>query len=187
MIEKNIGVYYDKRKRGMREGGQTMQFTLKEEWLKIVRKQEDLLAFDEFDREDVLALAERIIDLARNHYGHVSVRIVYDNITTFYYLMEGTTLNNDWWMAKKLNVCMKTGLSSLRSALEFAYGGREAPPKWAEEEGNYALVGGCFPIRLKDGEIKGYAMVSALEHQMDHQLIADAMAGMLGVKIPSVQ
>jgi uncharacterized protein (UPF0303 family) len=163
-----------------------MKHILKEEWLKIVLEQEERLLFGKFDREDVLALAESIIDLARNQYGHVSIRVVYDNITTFYYLMEGTTLNNDWWMAKKLNVCMKTGASSLLSALEFEHGGKECP-QWAEEEGNYALVGGCIPIRLKDGEIKGYAMVSALEHQMDHQLIADAMAGMLGINIPSIE
>ncbi len=170
---------------GLQKGEQTMKHLLKEEWLKVVREQEERLIFDKFDRDDVLALAERIIDLAKSKYGHVSIRIVYDNITTFYYLMEGSTLNNDWWMAKKLNVCMKTGVSSLLSALEFEHGEKELP-QWAGEEGNYALVGGCIPIRLQDGIIIGYAMVSALEHQMDHQLIADAMAGMLDIKIPSI-
>jgi uncharacterized protein (UPF0303 family) len=163
-----------------------MQFTMKEEWLKIVREQEKLLVYDKFEQEDVLKLANGIIELARGKYGQgVSIRIILDNITTFYCLMEGSTLKNDWWMTKKLNVCMRTGTSSLQSALEFEHGGKECP-EWAKEEGNYALVGGCIPIRLKDGEIKGYAMVSALEHQLDHQLICDAMAGMVGIKIPSV-
>ena len=160
---------------------------LKEEWLRPVVEQEEALVFEQFGQGDVFKLADRIMDLAQGKYGHgVSIRIIFENVTTFYCLMEGSTLENDWWMTKKLNVCDKTGVSSLRTALEYEFGVKE-PREWAKDEGNYALVGGCIPIKLKDGEIKGYAMVSALPHQLDHQLIADAMAAMLGVEIPSVQ
>jgi uncharacterized protein (UPF0303 family) len=160
---------------------------LKEEWLRPVVKQEETLVFEQFEQGDVFKLAGRIMELAQEKYGHgVSIRIILDNVTTFYCLMEGSTLENDWWMTKKLNVCDKTGVSSLRTALEFEFGVKE-PREWAKDEGNLALVGGCIPIKLKDGEIKGYAMVSALPHQLDHQLIADAMAEMLNLEIPSIQ
>ena len=159
---------------------------LKEEWLRPVIKQEEALVFEQFEQKDVFKLADGIMELALGKYGHgVSIRIILDNVTTFYCLMEGSTLENDWWMTKKLNVCNKTGVSSLRTALEIKFGAKE--PEWAKDEGNFALVGGCIPIKLKNGEIKGYAMVSALPHQLDHQLIADAMAKMLGVEIPSIQ
>jgi uncharacterized protein (UPF0303 family) len=158
----------------------------KKEWLEPVVKQEELLVFDKFDREDVLALGLRIIDLAKTRYGHgVAVRIVSEGATTFYHMMDGSSLENNWWINKKLNTCQKTGVSSMRAALEFEFGVRK-PEEWTSNEGNYVLCGDCMPVRLKNGEIAGYALVSALPHEKDHQLLADAMAEYLGVKIPSI-
>ena len=158
----------------------------KKEWLEPVLKQEELLVFDKFDRDDVLALGLKVIDVAKNKYGHgVAVRIVSEGATTFYHMMDGSSLENNWWINKKLNTCQKTGVSTMRAALEFEYGIRK-PEEWIRNEGNYVLCGGCIPVKLKNGEIAGYVLVSALPHERDHQLVADAMAEYLGVKIPSI-
>lgn len=156
-----------------------------EKWLETVARQEELLVFDHFSREDGLALGLKIAELAKTKYTNVGIRILSDDFIVFTYMMEGSTMNNNWWMDKKLNVCRKTGVSSLRAALEFVYGVREKEP-WTANEGNYALVGGCIPIRLKSGELAGWALVSALPHEQDHQLIADAMADFLTISIPSI-
>ncbi len=159
---------------------------MKKEWLELVAKQEELLVFDKFDREDMLALGLKIIELAKTKYGHgVAVRIFAEGATTFYHMMDGSSLENDWWMNKKLNGCLITGVSSIRATLEREYGIRKTE-EWMKNEGNYALCGGCIPVRLKSGDIAGYAMVSALPHETDHQLVADAMAEFLGVQIPSI-
>lgn len=159
---------------------------IKKEWMEPVLKQEELLAFDQFGREDVLALGLRIIDLAKNKYGHgVAVRIISDDAITFCHMMDSTSLENNWWMNKKLNTCHKTGVSSLRAALEFEFGIRKSGA-WTGDEGNYALCGGCIPVKLKNGDTAGYVIVSGLPHEQDHQLAADAMAGHLGIKIPSI-
>ena len=160
-------------------------FIYKKEWLKTVLRQEELLVFEHFSREDALALGLKIIDLAKSKYGGVAIRIISEDAVTFYYMMEGSSMENDWWMDKKFNVCKKTGVSSLRASLEFEYGIRK-PVEWYKNEGNYALVGGCIPVKLKSGETAGYAMVSALDHEKDHQLVADAMADLLKIKIPSL-
>lgn len=163
-----------------------MMIIKKKEWLEPVVKQEELLVFDKFDREDVLALGLKVIELAKNKYGHgVAVRIVSEGATTFYHMMDGSSLENNWWMSKKLNTCHKTGVSSFRATLEFEYGIRK-PEEWTRNEGNYVLCGGCIPVKLKNGETVGHVMVSALPHEKDHQLVADAMAEYLGVKIPSI-
>lgn len=162
-----------------------MPHKYEEKWLKIVERQEELLVFDHFDREDALVLGLKIMETAKAKYANVGIRIVSEDFVTFTYMMEGSTMNNNWWMDKKLNVSRKTGVCSLRAALEFKYGVRKKEP-WTAIEDNYALVGGCFPIRLKSGEIAGYALVSALPHEQDHQLVADSMADFLAVSIPSV-
>jgi uncharacterized protein (UPF0303 family) len=162
-----------------------MPHKYEEKWLNAIVKQEELLVFEHFNREDALSLGLKIAELAKTKYANVGIRILSEDFVTFTYMMEGSDMNNDWWMDKKLNVCRHTGVSSLRAALEFEYGVRKKEP-WTQNENNYALCGGCIPIRLKSGEIAGYAMVSALPHERDHQLIADAMAGFLSINIPSV-
>ncbi len=162
-----------------------MPHRYEEKWLEAVVRQEELLVFGRFCREDALALGLKIAELAKTKYANVGIRILSDDFVTFTYMMEGSSMYNGWWMDKKLNVSRRTGVSSLRAALEFAYGVRPKEP-WTENENNYALVGGCVPVRLKSGEIAGYALISALPHEQDHQLVADAMADILGVGIPGI-
>ncbi len=161
-----------------------IMFRKSESWIEIVSEQEKLLLFENLSNETLLQLGLKIIELALAKYKKgVSVRIIYHDAIVFSHMMEGCSLENDWWMTKKQNTCLKTGLSSLLSFLKIEYGllQRES---WCDMEGNYALCGGCFPLRLTNGSIAGYALVSALPHELDHQLLADALAQLLHVDIP---
>lgn len=162
-----------------------MPHKYEKKWLETVIKQEELLAFEQFNREDAFDLGLKMIEQAKSKYSNVAIQIISEDFVTFRYMMEGSSMENDWWLNKKINVSQKCGVSSLRAALEFEYGVRKKEP-WIEDENNYALCGGCIPIRLKNGYIAGYALASALPHERDHQLIADAMADYLKVNIPSV-
>lgn len=99
--------------------------------------------------------------------------------------MEGTNRNNEWWMDKKLNTCRLTGVSSIRALVEVAEGLRPMEPEF-ENDQNFALCGGCFPLRTPAGKCFGYALSSGMAHQRDHQLIVDALSGLLGVEAPSL-
>ena len=157
------------------------------EWLEIVRRQEELLRTDSFSAEDALRLGLTMERLAREEYREpIAIRIILGGHTAFSYLMDGTDSNNEWWMDKKLNTARMSGMSSLRTLMEVAEGNIPCEKEY-EIENDYALCGGCFPLRRPDGRLIGYVESSGMAHQNDHQLIADALAEQLGKKAPSIR
>lgn len=159
----------------------------KPEWLDILRRQEEILRVEKMTADDCLELGMIMIRLAKEKYCQgAAVRVITNGQNTFSFLMEGTTTNNEWWMNKKLNTCRMTGVSSILSLVEVAECLRPMEPEF-EIENNFALCGGCFPLKNAAGRLLGYALCSGLKHQDDHQLIADALAEYLQVEIPRVE
>lgn len=157
-----------------------------EKYVEIISRQEELLRFEKLTQDDCLQLGLKIIETTLRDYGTgVSVRIDLDGVTCFYHLMGEASLSNDWWMQKKLNGCMKTGKSSFLNYLEIEALGHVDEHPWAKNQGNYALRGGCIPLKNKDGELLGFAVVSGLPQVDDHQMLANAIAEYLGIQIPS--
>lgn len=161
-------------------------FYWQEQWLDILSEQEHLLCYPEFTRKMALDLGMEILRLAQETYRKsAAIRIVEDGTTIFAYKMEGTSLENDWWMDKKLAVSRMTGISSLRSYVE-AESGRLSP-EWLKRPDNFAVCGGCFPVFSTDGQTPwAHVLVSGMEHYEDHQIIADAMAIQLNQTIKRV-
>ena len=156
------------------------------EWLETLKAQEALLRVEKLNSDAAMRLGTIMVRLAKEKYRRpVSVRIITGGQVTFSFLMDGTDLNNEWWMDKKLNTCRMTGVSSIRSLVEVAEGLRPMEPEF-EIENNFALCGGCFPLKNAAGKTIGYALCSGLPHECDHQLVADALSELLGIKIPSL-
>lgn len=156
------------------------------EWLETLKAQEALLRLESLNSDEAMRLGTIMVRLAKEKYKRpVSVRIITSGQVTFSFLMDGTDLNNEWWMDKKLNTCRLTGVSSIRSLVEVAQGLRPMEPEF-EKENNFALCGGCFPLKNAAGKGIGYALCSGMPHECDHQLIADALSELLGVQIPSL-
>ena len=164
-----------------------MEYTFyKPEWLEILQAQEEILRVEQMPAEDCLKLGLIMNRLAKEVYHCPGAfRVITGGQTTFAYLMAGTSTNNEWWMSKKLNTCRMSGVSSLRTLVEVAEGLRPLEPEF-ENENDFALCGGCFPLRNASGRLLGYALCSGLPHQRDHQLIADALAELLGREIPRI-
>ncbi|MBQ8506889.1 MAG: heme-binding protein [Clostridia bacterium] len=159
----------------------------KPEWLDILRRQEEMLRFESFTAEDALALGLIMARLAKEKYKKsAAFRIIVGGHIAFSYLMDGTTSNNDWWMDKKLNTCRITGVSSILSLVEVAEGARAMEPEF-EIEDDFALCGGCFPIRNRAGKLLGYTLCSGMPHWMDHQLMMDALCEYLRVDAPAIE
>ena len=156
------------------------------EWLETLKAQEALLRLESLNSDEAMRLGTIMVRLAKEKYKRpVSVRIITSGQVTFSFLMDGTDLNNEWWMDKKLNTCRMTGVSSIRSLVEVAEGLRPMEPEF-ENTNNFALCGGCFPLKNAAGKGIGYALCSGMPHECDHQLIADALSELLGVQIPSL-
>lgn len=156
------------------------------EWLDVLKRQEEILRVEKMSAEDALALGVIMTGLAKEKYKQpIAIRIILGGHTAFSFLMDGTSLNNEWWMDKKLNTCRATGVSSIRALVELATGVRPMEPEF-ENTGDFALCGGCFPLRNASGKLLGYVLASGLAHECDHQLIADALAEFLNLSVPSV-
>ena len=164
-----------------------MEFALwKPEWLEIVERQEEILRVERMNAADALRLGLIMERTAREKFGRpAALRVIANGQVTFSYLMDGTDMNNCWWMDKKLNTCRISGVSSLRTLLEVAVGRRPMEPEF-EMENNFALCGGCFPLRTGAGKLLGWALCSGLPHQCDHQLLASSLAEFLGAEIPEI-
>lgn len=157
------------------------------EWLNQLRSQEEILRCDRFNGEDALALGLIMIRLAKAKYRQsAALRIITGGRTAFSYLMDGTSSHNDWWMDKKLRTSRVTGVSSILSLVEIAEGARPMEPEF-EVENDFALCGGCFPIRNRAGKLLGYVLCSGMAHWMDHQLIIDALNEYLGAQAPAIE
>lgn len=158
----------------------------KAEWLPIVKEHEEKLRYESFTRKDALELGLKVIELAERQYKqNVVVRIVADGIPVFCHSMDGCDMRNEWWMSAKLNAAMETKSSSLLAMLERVHGCKEME-YWCKYENSFLLCGGCFPLKLKSGEIRGYVIVSALTHEEDHQIIVDAMSEILDIPINTI-
>ena len=161
-------------------------FEWKPAWPEIVRQQEETLRYGEFSRAMALELGLKIRELAAEQYhGAAAIRILEDGMVVFAFKMAGTSGENDWWMDRKLAVSRMTGVSSILTLVEVAEGLRPMEPEF-ENENDFALCGGCFPLRNGSGKLLGYALCSGLAHECDHQLIADALAELLGREIPRI-
>jgi uncharacterized protein (UPF0303 family) len=89
------------------------------EWLPVLRDQEEKLRFDVFTREAALDIGLRIVKLTKEKYGgNAAICIIEDDTVVFAYKMPGTSMESDWWIRRKLNVCRTAGVSSLRAYTE---------------------------------------------------------------------
>lgn len=158
----------------------------KKEWLPVISKQEEKLRGELLNAEKALQLGTIMYRLAREVYKRpAAIRIIMNGQIVFALLMDGTTLNNEWWMDKKLNTSRVSGVSSIRTLIEVGEGLRAMEPEF-EIDGSYALCGGCFPYRSPEGKLLGYIEASGLPHECDHQLIADGLSELLGIEISRI-
>ena len=156
------------------------------EWLDILKQQEETLRVEKLTADDCLALGTILASICKEKYPKpAAIRIITGGQVTFSYLMEGTDTFNNWWMDKKLNTCRISGVSSIRTLVEVAEGLRPMEPEF-ENENNYALCGGCFPLKNAAGKLIGYVLTSGMPHECDHQLIVDALNEFLGKNAPSI-
>ena len=162
-------------------------FYTEELWNEILKKQEEVLVYETFTRQQALELGLLIAKITEEKYkGAVAIRIVEDETDIFAYKMEGATLEADWWMTNKLAASRFTGMSSLRALTASRAG--EVASDWKVREENFFVCGGCIPVFMKDGgKTFAYVMVSGMEHWDDHQVIADAMAEQLRAEIPEIK
>jgi len=97
----------------------------------------------------------------------------------FYSALEGTTPDNAEWVRRKSNVVARFHSSSYAVGLKL----KQKNETLTEQQGlplaDYATHGGSFPLTVKGAGVVGSVTVSGLPQRADHELVVEALCGLL--------
>lgn len=98
----------------------------------------------------------------------------------FYTAMEGSKPDNAEWVRRKSNVVARFHSSSYAVGLKL----KQKNETLTEQQGlplaDYATHGGSFPLTVKGAGVVGSITVSGLPQRADHELVVEAICGLLG-------
>jgi uncharacterized protein (UPF0303 family) len=98
----------------------------------------------------------------------------------FYAALEGTTPDNAEWVRRKCNVVARFHHSSYAIGLKL----KAKNDTLTEQQGlplaDFATHGGSFPLTVQGAGVVGSVTISGLAQRADHELVVEALCGMLG-------
>jgi uncharacterized protein (UPF0303 family) len=149
--------------------------------LQKVIEQEALLCFGSFDLITAQTLGLRIIDAAKP-LGPVIVDIRSGDNLMFFAGLPGTNPANADWARRKRNLANLLQRSTMFYDLENKLG-RNIVELMKLNPRDYAVNGGCVPIRVNGAGIVATVTVSGLSSREDHKLATDAIAALTGQQL----
>lgn len=147
-----------------------------------VEDQERRLVFTQFRHEDAWALGSILVAFGTERKLAITIDITRGEQQLFHAALEGTSANNDDWVARKTRTVRKYGISSYLVGLRHRSSGTpfEKQP-WADNS-LYAAHGGCFPIAIDNSGVIGTVTVSGLSQAKDHALVVEAIESFLATQ-----
>jgi uncharacterized protein (UPF0303 family) len=153
-----------------------------DEGIAILKKQEEILQFTHFNRQDVWRLGKDVVTKVLEEGLRFSVSIrLRDGLVLFQYASEGTSAGNESWMTKKFNTVREMEVSSLLCTLNHKKQNRTMESRGYDPR-LYAATGGGFPIRVRGVGLIGVIVGSGLPHLHDHDVLVQCLAKALRVR-----
>ena len=147
--------------------------------LACVTLQERELRLPHFDEQMSWDLGTRLRALAQERGLPIVIDVRRFGQPLFYDALEGTTPDNPEWVRRKSNVVARFHRSSYGMGLSL-----RAKGQTLEERGlsiaDFASHGGSFPLYVEGAGIVGSVTVSGLPQRNDHELVVEALCGLLG-------
>ncbi|WP_432468342.1 heme-degrading domain-containing protein [Agarivorans sp. Z349TD_8] len=141
--------------------------------------QESELQFERFNNQTAWQLGCKLKELAEEKNVLIAIEVYAFNQNLFSYAMHGTQLDNQHWIKRKRQTVLRFGHSSY-------YVGQynQAKNRAFEQQAHinayeYCAHGGAFPLRIKDCGLVGVVTVSGLPEEEDHQMVIDALTGLV--------
>ncbi|MFI9104473.1 heme-degrading domain-containing protein [Streptomyces fildesensis] len=138
--------------------------------------QERDLVLQGFSNDDAWRLGSLLVELARERNAPVTVDIRRGSQQLFHYALEGTSPDNDAWLARKSRVAERYGASSYLVGARFRAKGTTFEESSRLDPNLYAAHGGAVPLRVAGVGIVGTAAVSGLPQSEDHALVVEALS-----------
>jgi uncharacterized protein (UPF0303 family) len=146
--------------------------------LERVNLQERELQFDRMDEQLAWEIGTRLRSMAQERGLSVVIDVRRFGQPLFYTAMKGTTPDNVEWVRRKGNCVARFHHSSYGVGLNL-----RAKNDSLEARGlptaDYASHGGSFSITVKNAGIIGSVTVSGLPQRADHELVVEALCGLL--------
>ncbi len=151
--------------------------------LKAIARQEQQLQFTAFGAETAWAVGSRLRDDAIRRGAAMTFEIQIAGRTLFLVTTEGAPAGQADWIRRKRNVVMRFGRSSYAVGRQLELEGLTIEQRHGLTLTDYAMHGGGFPILLRGTGCVGSVIASGLHQRVDHAMVVDALAGMLGVEV----
>ena len=148
--------------------------------LKQLEAQEQELQFARFSNEDAVALGMMLYETAKAKQLPVTMDITRNGHQLFHLSMPGTSPDNDQWVARKIKLVNRMGMSSRRVEILLRSLGSTLEAQFELSHYEYAAHGGCFPVILEGTGPIGTVTISGLTQEEDHAMVVDAIRRYLG-------
>jgi uncharacterized protein (UPF0303 family) len=148
--------------------------------LQKIAQQERELELPRFDAQVAWELGWRLRTMAAERGLPVVIDIRRFGQPLFYAAMDGTSPDNVEWVRRKSNVVSRFHHSSFVAGLKEKQKNQTLADSQGLPIADYATHGGSFPLRVAGGGIVGSATVSGLPQRADHELVIEALCGLLG-------
>lgn len=145
------------------------------EQLETLLAQERDIQFDSFGYADAWTVGSRVVELATRRGLSVATSLVFGDQQVFHSALQGTSADNDDWLAKKFRVVRRYNHASLTIGTRFRARGLDFGVDSGLDPRLYAASGGAFPIRVS-GSIVGILGVSGLTEFEDHDLVVEVLS-----------
>ena len=152
-----------------------------EDDIRQIIRQEQELVFARFDEAVAFSIGSRVRERAAKDRLAIVCDIRTWDRQLFFMGMPGTSADNAEWVRRKVNLTRRVLKSSYRVVLEKKFEGTVFPPGRALDVADFALAGGCFPIRVAGAGIVGAITISGVHERDDHGIGVAAVCEELGL------
>ncbi|CAM3566353.1 heme-degrading domain-containing protein [Isoptericola cucumis] len=140
-----------------------------------VEAQERELVLPRFTHDDAWQLGCLLVELATERDLAVTIDVRKGPQQVFHAAREGTTPDNDSWVARKVRVVERFGASSYLVGLRARAKGDDFNARHQLALQEFAAHGGAFPVRVEGVGPVGVVTVSGLAQGDDHALVVEAL------------
>jgi uncharacterized protein (UPF0303 family) len=148
--------------------------------LERVALQECELRLERLDARVAWELGVRLRTLAEGRGLAIAIDVRRFGQPLFYAALEGTTPDNAEWVRRKSNVVARFHRSSYAVGLGLEKKDASLTGSQGLPLADYASQGGSFPLNVNGAGVVGSVTVSGLPQRADHELVVEALCGLLG-------
>ncbi len=148
--------------------------------LERIALQEQQLEFSCLDAQTAWELGARLRTMAEERGLAVVIDVRRFGQPLFYAALEGTTPDNVEWVRRKSNVVARFHRSSYAIGLKDRLKNETIYESQGLPLADYATHGGSFPLTVAGAGVVGSVTVSGLPQRSDHELVVEALCGLLG-------